>query len=216
MASSPFFFFLMIRRPPRSTLFPYTTLFRSLPEDTGRAFQRPRRRRSGSRSHPPEASPGRPGVARRTPRPCPQGRTSPRPPPWPVRMRRARTTPDPRGARRPWRGTRKPGRAPAGPPDPISAPSSTDALRDVQVPLRPHDHALHDRHTDDLCAVLAEADRLRVRDLVREEERLRHPEQLQHAEELVARVRVPFDRSIDPGSEHLLQVLPRPPPRRDA
>src|SRR3712207_6868243 len=25
------FFFLMIRRPPRSTLFPYTTLFRSLP-----------------------------------------------------------------------------------------------------------------------------------------------------------------------------------------
>src|SRR3712207_8560036 len=29
------FFFLMIRRPPRSTLFPYTTLFRSL---VGRAF----------------------------------------------------------------------------------------------------------------------------------------------------------------------------------
>src|SRR2546430_17424278 len=27
---SLFFFFLMIRRPPRSTLFPYTTLFRSL------------------------------------------------------------------------------------------------------------------------------------------------------------------------------------------
>src|SRR3989442_13957253 len=26
---SVFFFFLMIRRPPRSTLFPYTTLFRS-------------------------------------------------------------------------------------------------------------------------------------------------------------------------------------------
>src|SRR2546430_10390687 len=26
---SCFFFFLMIRRPPRSTLFPYTTLFRS-------------------------------------------------------------------------------------------------------------------------------------------------------------------------------------------
>src|SRR2546427_7610753 len=25
------FFFLMIRRPPRSTLFPYTTLFRSTP-----------------------------------------------------------------------------------------------------------------------------------------------------------------------------------------
>src|SRR3712207_8782996 len=28
-----FFFFLMIRRPPRSTLFPYTTLFRSDPND---------------------------------------------------------------------------------------------------------------------------------------------------------------------------------------
>src|SRR6266481_6608715 len=28
---SPLFFFLMIRRPPRSTLFPYTTLFRSRP-----------------------------------------------------------------------------------------------------------------------------------------------------------------------------------------
>src|ERR1035437_10563825 len=30
----PFVFFLMIRRPPRSTLFPYTTLFRSI--DGGR------------------------------------------------------------------------------------------------------------------------------------------------------------------------------------
>src|SRR5256884_9139542 len=28
-----FFFFLMIRQPPRSTLFPYTTLFRSVPAD---------------------------------------------------------------------------------------------------------------------------------------------------------------------------------------
>src|SRR5439155_20063295 len=28
--SFAFFFFLMIRRPPRSTLFPYTTLFRSV------------------------------------------------------------------------------------------------------------------------------------------------------------------------------------------
>src|SRR3712207_7929751 len=31
------FFFLMIRRPPRSTLFPYTTLFRS--DEDGRARQ---------------------------------------------------------------------------------------------------------------------------------------------------------------------------------
>src|SRR2546425_12452857 len=29
------FFFLMIRRPPRSTLFPYTTLFRSQTRDVG-------------------------------------------------------------------------------------------------------------------------------------------------------------------------------------
>src|SRR2546430_11947379 len=33
----PVFFFLMIRRPPRSTLFPYTTLFRSrVPEALAR------------------------------------------------------------------------------------------------------------------------------------------------------------------------------------
>src|SRR5687767_15659609 len=30
-----FFFFLMIRRPPRSTLFPYTTLFRSARAQAG-------------------------------------------------------------------------------------------------------------------------------------------------------------------------------------
>src|SRR5438874_6523695 len=30
LSCSLFFFFLMIRRPPRSTLFPYTTLFRSV------------------------------------------------------------------------------------------------------------------------------------------------------------------------------------------
>src|SRR2546427_12896127 len=35
LLSTIFFFFLMIRRPPRSTLFPYTTLFRS---GTGRRF----------------------------------------------------------------------------------------------------------------------------------------------------------------------------------
>src|SRR2546422_10944832 len=31
LLTSFIFFFLMIRRPPRSTLFPYTTLFRSVP-----------------------------------------------------------------------------------------------------------------------------------------------------------------------------------------
>src|SRR6266498_5643154 len=45
---SVFFFFLMIRRPPRSTLFPYTTLFRSGAARTGRRdgaarVRRPRR-----------------------------------------------------------------------------------------------------------------------------------------------------------------------------
>src|SRR5260370_22580944 len=39
LSSSRFFafFFLMIRRPPRSTLFPYTTLFRSRLPFSGRA-----------------------------------------------------------------------------------------------------------------------------------------------------------------------------------
>src|SRR2546427_1751460 len=39
-----FFFFLMIRRPPRSTLFPYTTLFRS------RSRRAPHRAASGGGS----------------------------------------------------------------------------------------------------------------------------------------------------------------------
>src|SRR5260370_2212761 len=33
------FFFLMIRRPPRSTLFPYTTLFRSCAAPCARTFR---------------------------------------------------------------------------------------------------------------------------------------------------------------------------------
>src|SRR5215208_7928563 len=36
-----FFFFLMIRRPPRSTLFPYTTLFRSRRGHRGREDRAP-------------------------------------------------------------------------------------------------------------------------------------------------------------------------------
>src|SRR5260370_4731392 len=38
--SSLFFFFLMIRRPPRSTLFPYTTLFRSAPPSSQKRLNR--------------------------------------------------------------------------------------------------------------------------------------------------------------------------------
>src|SRR2546427_3068732 len=41
---SLFFFFLMIRRPPRSTLFPYTTLFRSLGSGERGAGSRARKR----------------------------------------------------------------------------------------------------------------------------------------------------------------------------
>src|SRR5215813_10533813 len=44
-----FFFFLMIRRPPRSTLFPYTTLFRSRPQP--RPVQLLQRRAQGRRSY---------------------------------------------------------------------------------------------------------------------------------------------------------------------
>src|SRR6476661_7682924 len=45
---SIFFFFLIIRRPPRSTLFPYTTLFRSLYRDGDQALHV--RVRGGARS----------------------------------------------------------------------------------------------------------------------------------------------------------------------
>src|SRR5574342_1052211 len=47
------FFFLMIRRPPRSTLFPYTTLFRSstaAPSRRGRCARRSARSRRRARS----------------------------------------------------------------------------------------------------------------------------------------------------------------------
>src|SRR2546422_5180368 len=43
------FFFLMIRRPPRSTLFPYTTLFRSLTRGEPRSPRKRRRRRDPPR-----------------------------------------------------------------------------------------------------------------------------------------------------------------------
>src|SRR5260221_13477411 len=43
------FFFLMIRRPPRSTLFPYTTLFRSAPAHRCRPdWRRPDARTAGA------------------------------------------------------------------------------------------------------------------------------------------------------------------------
>src|SRR6266511_4494931 len=49
LCSPLFFFFLMIRRPPRSTLFPYTTLFRSRPAVADPACTPPRRHRGRAR-----------------------------------------------------------------------------------------------------------------------------------------------------------------------
>src|SRR5215204_6881026 len=54
---TPFFFFLMIRRPPRSTLFPYTTLFRSPllePPRSTQACQRSWQRKGRSEEHTSE------------------------------------------------------------------------------------------------------------------------------------------------------------------
>src|SRR3712207_8401895 len=54
-------FFLMIRRPPRSTLFPYTTLFRSVRDrrDAADRAARRRRPRSPGDHHVPAARRGR-------------------------------------------------------------------------------------------------------------------------------------------------------------
>src|SRR3712207_8437584 len=72
-------FFLMIRRPPRSTLFPYTTLFRSpAPAPSARA-------RRGSRCAP--ARPGRGGVRGRSARTA--SPTPSPPPPRPPRTPRS-------------------------------------------------------------------------------------------------------------------------------
>src|SRR6266581_5503997 len=51
ICSPGFFFFLMIRRPPRSTLFPYTTLFRSRSHLRGQ--RRGRSRSSAHKAFPP-------------------------------------------------------------------------------------------------------------------------------------------------------------------
>src|SRR2546429_5578165 len=65
--TTSFFFFLMIRRPPRSTLFPYTTLFRSpvlrheVCPGTGSRHGDPRRRHA---SHPHGTDDPRPGGRR--------------------------------------------------------------------------------------------------------------------------------------------------------
>src|SRR2546429_7009817 len=64
-----FFFFLMIRRPPRSTLFPYTTLFRSRVLDNSEEARPPLRRGMEPREVPQVRQPhgwlGRERMARR-------------------------------------------------------------------------------------------------------------------------------------------------------
>src|SRR5688572_32757788 len=47
------FFFLMLRRPPRSTLFPYTTLFRSVRRARRRRWRHEVSRRAGGRRRAP-------------------------------------------------------------------------------------------------------------------------------------------------------------------
>src|SRR5688572_31626977 len=66
------FFFLMIRRPPRSTLFPYTTLFRSL----GKCAAPSRRKRTRPSSGTPATTSGT--ASSSSPRPRPREREAPR------------------------------------------------------------------------------------------------------------------------------------------
>src|SRR5689334_24636154 len=74
--SSFCFFFLMIRRPPRSTLFPYTTLFRSPRAlDRGGVASHARRARAHLRREPRRAPRRRPPLrpSRRQARPARHG-----------------------------------------------------------------------------------------------------------------------------------------------
>src|SRR5438105_8207087 len=75
------FFFLIIRRPPRPPLFPYTTLFRSEIEEEGQS-----RGRGGARRPSPRGS-----VRPKPPSPPPAARTTPPPLPAPARTDRKST-----------------------------------------------------------------------------------------------------------------------------
>src|SRR6266581_9108290 len=81
-----FIFFLMIRRPPRSTLFPYTTLFRSRLRARRRADREPRpqnrrwrvrpdaRAQPRARHQPRDSDPRTLARRARAPRDAPAGR----------------------------------------------------------------------------------------------------------------------------------------------
>src|SRR2546422_8940302 len=79
-----FFFFLMIRRPPRSTLFPYTTLFRSHYSVRGDLVTDPRggpeRQRVRQRTLGGTSGRRRPGSARASQRQLTAARATPRSP----------------------------------------------------------------------------------------------------------------------------------------
>src|SRR5437870_9261989 len=79
---SNFFFFLMIRRPPSSTLFPYTTLFRSL-----------HRRIRPTLARTPERPPAHPAVAAVPQPPADRDRLPPAPAPFARASTAARASP---------------------------------------------------------------------------------------------------------------------------
>src|SRR5256886_14328486 len=102
-----FFFFLMIRRPPRSTLFPYTTLFRS-PRGTRERGLAPEARPSKAlQASPPPAKPHLRSVERDSREAALRFRAPGRP--WEAKWRAPRREP----AERPWpesRTSSQPGR----------------------------------------------------------------------------------------------------------
>src|SRR3712207_7918746 len=70
-----YFFFLMIRRPPRSTLFPYTTLFRSCGQDPERGQARGPARGAADEVRAGHQSQDRPGPGDHHPPDAPLSRS---------------------------------------------------------------------------------------------------------------------------------------------
>src|SRR2546430_1874998 len=143
------FFFLMIRRPPRSTLFPYTTLFRSTRRDRESPRDCTSPRRAAAR-RPPCPYSGRSWwpCRHRDTTPCPTARLLP--------ARRAfgrgrsagctRSLPEscPRSGSRLRAGSSEPARA--GSPAPTEARTASSFLRDYRVPQHTDPGNLHFDH----------------------------------------------------------------------